>query len=71
MCLFDQRVLRGQVRGTVFGGGDVRSEAVHEGCTCVDIGGAGCVEGLSDAKDGFGGLEEGVGVLEEKREWQA
>ena len=61
--MFDQRVLRGEVRGTVVRGGDVGGEAVHEGCAGVDVGGAGCVEGLGDAEDGFRGLEEGVGVL--------
>lgn len=42
---------------------DLQREGVHQVAACGEGDVAGGVEGLGDADDGFGGCEEGVGVL--------
>ena len=44
--------------------GDLVGEGGHEGGAGVEVDVAGCVEGLGDAKEGAGGIEEAVRGLQ-------
>lgn len=61
--LLDDGVLRGEVGGARRVRGDVGREGGHQARAGGDVGGAGEVEGLGDADEGFLDLEERVGVL--------
>lgn len=53
----------GEIGGAARRSGYVGGEGGEERGALSYVGGAGGVEGLGDADEGFGGLEEGVGVL--------
>lgn len=60
MSLQDDGVLIAVVLTAVVVGTDLVGEGVHELAACRQGDVAGCVKGLGDAEDGFGGGEEGV-----------
>lgn len=67
----DERVFAGNVFSAGGWRSDVCGEGGEDGGAKGGVCGARVVESLGDADEGFGSLEERVGVLEEKGEWKA